>query len=83
MPSKIGDLILIRVLHLGSFLQDRMCDLGERCTAGDRCEPLGSDEMWTKRGPDQTSSRLGSLTSGARAALSSSRRATLTAPIRT
>jgi hypothetical protein len=23
-------------------------------TAGDRCKPLGSDGMWTKRGPDQT-----------------------------
>ena len=23
----------------------------ERCTAGDRCEPLESDAMWTKRGP--------------------------------
>jgi hypothetical protein len=22
-----------------------------RCTAGDRCEPLASDGMWTKRGP--------------------------------
>jgi hypothetical protein len=23
----------------------------QRCTAGDRCEPLGSDGVWTKRGP--------------------------------
>jgi hypothetical protein len=51
MPSKIGDLILIRVLPTGSFPQDDTCDLGERCTAGDRYEPLGSDGMWTKRGP--------------------------------
>jgi len=29
MPSKIGDLILIRVLHLSLFPQDRTCDLGE------------------------------------------------------
>ena len=25
------------------------------CTVGDRCEPLGSDGMWTKRGPDRYS----------------------------
>ena len=43
--------ILIRVLPAGSFPQDRPCDLRERRTAGDRCEPLGSDGMWTKRGP--------------------------------
>jgi len=48
-----GDLILIRVLHPGLFPQDRTWDLGERCTAGDRYEPLGSDGMWTKRGPSQ------------------------------
>jgi hypothetical protein len=36
------------------FRQDRPCDLRERQTAGDRCEPLGSDGVWTKRGPDQT-----------------------------
>ena len=35
----------------GLFPQDRACDLGERCTARDRCEPLVSDGMWTKRGP--------------------------------
>jgi hypothetical protein len=23
----------------------------QQCTAGDRCEPLGSDGVWTKRGP--------------------------------
>jgi hypothetical protein len=51
MPSKIGDLILIRVLHPGRFPQDCICHLGERCTAGDRYEPLGSDGVWTKRGP--------------------------------
>jgi hypothetical protein len=42
---------LIRVLHASQFPQDRTCDLGERCTAGDRCEPLDSDGVWTKRGP--------------------------------
>jgi hypothetical protein len=39
MPAKIGDLILIRVLHECLLLQDHACDLGERCTAetvGDR-----------------------------------------------
>ena len=43
--------ILIRDLRPGLFPQDRTCDLGERGTAGDRCEPLGSDGVWTKRGP--------------------------------
>jgi hypothetical protein len=33
------------------FLQDRNCDLRERYTAGDRYEPLGSDGLWTERGP--------------------------------
>jgi hypothetical protein len=46
-----GDLILIRVLHRGLFPQDHPCDLGKRCTAGDRYKPLGSDGMWTKCGP--------------------------------
>src|SRR5215211_7250660 len=46
------DLILIRVLPPDSFPQDRLCDLHERPTAGDRWEPLGSDGMWTKRGPN-------------------------------
>src|SRR4029450_5368807 len=41
-------LILIRDLHAGLFPQDGTCDLGERCTAGDRCEPLSSDGMWTR-----------------------------------
>jgi hypothetical protein len=27
----------------------------QRCTAGDRCEPLGSDGVWTKCGPDARS----------------------------
>jgi hypothetical protein len=59
-----ADLILIRVLRLSLFPQDRLSDLGERCTAGDRCEPLGSDGVWTKRGPGraaQRSGRFGSL----------------------
>ena len=43
--------ILIRVLHAALFPQDPTCDLGERCTAGDRWKPLGSPGMWTKRGP--------------------------------
>jgi hypothetical protein len=30
------DLILIRVLHPGLFPQDRLSDLGERCTVRDR-----------------------------------------------
>jgi hypothetical protein len=46
-----GDLILIRVLPLGLFPQDGACDLRERPTVGDRWEPLGSDGVWTKRGP--------------------------------
>jgi hypothetical protein len=45
------DLIPIRKLHPGLFLQDRTCDLGERRTAGDGWGPLGSDGMGTKRGP--------------------------------
>jgi Phage integrase, N-terminal SAM-like domain len=45
------DRILIRVLHHGLFPQDRTCHLGERRTARDRCEPLGSHGVWTKRGP--------------------------------
>jgi hypothetical protein len=44
--------ILIRVLHLGLFLQDCILDLHGRRTAGDRCEPLGSDGMWTKLDQD-------------------------------
>src|SRR5215213_10408238 len=55
MPSKIGDLILIRVLPPGSFPQDGTCDLGERCTAGDRWRPLRTaglrwhvDQTWTR-----------------------------------
>src|SRR5215208_8324400 len=45
------DLIFIRVLPPGLFLQDGTRDLGEQRTAGDRWEPFGSDGMWTKRGP--------------------------------
>ena len=56
MPT-VGNLILIRVLPLGLFPQDRACDLRERPTAGDRCEPLGSDGVWTKRGPGTLRSR--------------------------
>ena len=40
-----------RVLPVGLFPQDRACHLRERPTAGDRCEPLDSDGVWTKRGP--------------------------------
>jgi hypothetical protein len=43
--------ILIRVLHMGLFPQDRTCDLRQRRAAGDRYEPLGSDGVWPKRGP--------------------------------
>jgi hypothetical protein len=35
----------------GLVSQDPTCDLGERCTAGNRYKPLGSDGIWTKRGP--------------------------------
>jgi hypothetical protein len=49
--SRGNDLILLRVLHPGLFPQDQPSDLGERWTAGDRCEPLDSDGVWTKRGP--------------------------------
>jgi len=52
------DLILIRVLRLGSFPQDCTCDLRKRSTAGDRCEPLGADGVWTKRGPSLMYPRL-------------------------
>ena len=45
-----SDLILISALHATPFLQDQLLDQ-RRCTAGDRSEPLDSDEMWTKRGP--------------------------------
>jgi len=50
-----GDLILIRVQPGGSFPQDGTCDLGERCTSGDRWRPLGTarlrwrvDQTWTR-----------------------------------
>jgi hypothetical protein len=46
--------ILIRVLPASLFPQDRACNLRDDLpleTAGDRYEPLGSDGMWTKRGP--------------------------------
>ena len=49
------DLVLIRVQPPGSFPQDKTCDLGERCTAGDRWRPLGTarlrwhvDQTWTR-----------------------------------
>ena len=55
MPSKIGDLILIRVLPPGLLPQDRACHLRERPTAGDRWRPLRTawirwdvDQTWTK-----------------------------------
>jgi hypothetical protein len=39
MPAKIGDLIILRVLHAVLFPQDRTGDLRERPTAGDRWRP--------------------------------------------
>lgn len=39
--------IIFRVLHPGLFPQNGTCHLGERCTARDSCDPLGSDEVWT------------------------------------
>ena len=52
------ELILIRVQPPGSFPQDGTCDLGERCTAGDRWRPLGTarlrwhvDHTWTRHAP--------------------------------
>jgi hypothetical protein len=45
------DLILVRVLPPGLFPQDHPCELRERRTVGHRYEPLGSDGLWTKRGP--------------------------------
>jgi hypothetical protein len=49
------DLILIRVLPLGLFPQDRAGNLRERPTAGDRWRPLRTarlrwrvDQTWTK-----------------------------------
>ena len=59
------DLILIRVLPSGPFPQDRTGNLGERCTARDRCIPLGSDAVWTRRGPSRPWGRvLGPVRSG-------------------
>jgi len=53
MPT-VGNLILIRVLPLGLFPQDRACNLRERPTAGDRWRPLRTarlrwrvDQTWT------------------------------------
>jgi hypothetical protein len=46
-----ADLVRLRVLHAALFAQDHTCDLGERGTAGERCGPLGSAGMWTRRGP--------------------------------
>jgi single-strand DNA-binding protein len=43
------------------FHQDRPSHLGERCTAGDGCEPLGSDGGWPKRGPGSSRSRAAAL----------------------
>ena len=37
----------------------------ERRTAGDRCEPLRADGLWTKRGPDPDGSAAGAHGSGA------------------
>jgi hypothetical protein len=51
-----GERIFIRVLHPGLFPLDRACDLRKRCTARDRCEPLGADGVWTKRGPPTAAS---------------------------
>jgi hypothetical protein len=48
------DLILIRVLPPSLFPQDRACTCANDLppeTAGGRWEPLGSDGVWTKRGP--------------------------------
>jgi hypothetical protein len=44
--------------------QDRPCHLGERSTARDRCEPLGSDGVWTNRGPSLARRHSGSVLSG-------------------
>ena len=68
------DLILIRVLPPGLFPQDRVCDLRERPTAGDRWRPLRTarfrwrvDQTWTRTtvgGPHTGTarhSRLGAL----------------------
>ena len=60
-PGRPVDLILIRVLHPGSFPQDHIGDLGGRWTAGNRYEPLGSDGVWTLEfpvGEPQTADRL-------------------------
>jgi hypothetical protein len=51
LAREVGDLILVRVLPPGLFLQDCTCDLRERRTVGDRNEPLGFNGVWTKRGP--------------------------------
>src|SRR5215213_2904093 len=64
------DLILIRVLHQHLFPRDWTCDLGERCTAGDRYEPLSSAGMWTKRGPSPSCSLSSAFGAAASSALS-------------
>jgi hypothetical protein len=54
MPSKTGDLILIRVLPLGLFRRIAPATWANDFpleTVGDRCEPFGSDGVWPKRGP--------------------------------
>jgi hypothetical protein len=57
----IGDLILIRVLPgacfpwIASVAWENDVPLE---TVRDRCEPLGSDGMWTKRGPGPSLGRL-------------------------
>jgi hypothetical protein len=55
LPGSVLRAILIRVLRPGLFPQDRPSDLRERCTAGDRYEPLGSDGS----GPNVDQARRG------------------------
>ena len=61
MPSKIGDLILIRVLHRSLFPQDRPYHLHDRCTAGNRWHV---DQTWTT--PPSENTQEAGLVSGCR-----------------
>jgi hypothetical protein len=49
--------ILIRVLHTALFAEGPTWGQGERRTAGDRWEPLGSDGLWTKCGAGRAAQR--------------------------
>ena len=49
--AQVGDLISLSGLCARRCLRMIAADVHERCTANDRCEPHGSDDMLSKRGP--------------------------------